>query len=394
MHMSQKLIRINRIIDIPLATQLYYVAIVLLMGIKAIGLDESNWGFRVIAFISFICIVIKLIIEKHDFLEWSVICGLLAYGVWTIYTSRSIGLLILLFMVVGMRGIDIKKLFRLVGIEYTICFVVTIFLALIGIRPGVELVLEKLGVEVLRRSLGYTHPNVLHVTYVILMILLLYGFDLHGKRLKILISVLLIMDLFVFCFSLSFTGMIMSIAIVCVWLYCERFHAVNNVPFSMKETLFAKCWVVFTILGFWLFCRIVEYTKSIDNQHFYEVANDFLNGRLLASNLYINDFGYSLFGEWVYLENWSLDSSYIYALMRYGLTFIILMVFAYSFTMQYMLKRNRYFDVAILIVLLFVGMSEQFLFNAAIKNLTVFMLGEWMFFALDHFRGRVEERKR
>ena len=358
----------------------YFIGTVILVGLKAIGMEEMQWPFKVMMVVAFACILIKVILEKHKPIEYVIMGMLLIYGGWAVYTSESYGLLIIMFLVIGVKDISLKKLFRCLAIEYAICFVVTIFFGLIGLREGVVLVHEKFGMELVRRSLGYTHPNVLQITYVILMALIIYALDFHGKKLYKLLLGLFIGDIVIFAFSLSFTGMIMSAALFIAVLYFEIFHYGRQKELNKAERVILQGWVPVTVLGFIVLARTVEmYCSSIGDNTLYELMNKIFNMRTWCINYYHYYIGYPIIGTDFKLPGVALDCSYGYALFRYGIVFIVLIVAAYIMTMRYLIKNNRYVDIVIMMVFLFTGMSEPFMFNASIKNLTIFMVGEWAY---------------
>ena len=356
---------------------LYFIGTAILIGLKAIGMEEMQWPFKVMMVVAFACILVKVIIEKHKLIEYVVMALLLVYGIWSIKTSNSYGLLILIFLFIGTKDINIKKLFRCLALEYAVCFVFTTILGLLGVREGVVLVHEKFGTELLRRSLGYTHPNVLHITYVILMALLIYALDFHGKKLYQLLIGLFFGDLAVFVFSLSFTGMIMSVALFLAVLYFEIFHFGKQRGLYKAEKVILNIWVPFTILGFILLARFLDiYSIIVGNYKLYTFFNRLFNERTWCINYYYSHVGCPIFGTDYVIDRVALDCSYGYALYRYGIVFIILILVAYLMTMRYLIKKERYYDIAIMVVFLFAGMSEPFMFNASIKNLTIFMVGE------------------
>ena len=66
---------------------------------------------------------------------------------------------------------------------WTGCFAGMLALSLTGVIEPLMLVHNKMGLGyVIRNSLGYTHPNVLHISYVILIAFWFYVLDLKGRR--------------------------------------------------------------------------------------------------------------------------------------------------------------------------------------------------------------------
>lgn len=355
---------------------LYYLGAMLLIGAKSIGLEERSGSFLILFAVGSFCILMKMLLEEHPVSELLLFALLVSYGVYAFFNMGSVGLLSLVILLVGMKGIELRPLFKVISVEYTVCFILTVLTSIFGDRDGVELIHEKFGRVLLRQSLGYTHPNVLHVTYVILMALIIYAADKHGKELIKLLALLLTGDAFVFMYSLSNTGLLMSLALVIAILYMEIVHYRDGSKSSVSkaEKLLLNIWVPFSILGFIVLSRAVSLNNDV-----YVKANEIFNMRTWCINMYFDNVGLSLFGKPLSLQGVALDNSYAYALFAYGTVFFIMMFAAYWVAMRYLIKSNRLSEIAVMVVLMFGGITEQFMFNASIKNITVFMIGEWLF---------------
>ncbi len=353
----------------------YILGCMLLVGSKAIGLEERSWPFVMVFITGSLIIAFKMLFEAYSILELILFGILIGYGIYAFFNMGSIGLLSLIILLIGMKGVDVKRLFRYLSIEYTLCFLITILLSIFGNRDGVELVHEKFGMIVLRQSLGYTHPNVLHVTYVILMALILYTADAHGRKLFRLLGVLFLGDAFIFMYSLSSTGLLMSFALIAMFLYMELIHyrKGNEIPVFKMEKVLLYLWIPVSFFGFIILSRIVTL-----NNAWYVKANEIFNVRTWCINRYYDVVGLSLFGKQLNLPGVALDNSYAYGLFAYGILFIVLAFFSYLFTCRYLIRYNRFPEIAILIAMTFGGITEQFMFNTSLKNVTVFFVAEWL----------------
>lgn len=77
-------------------------------------------------------------------------------------------------MLIGMKDVRIKKVFQVGAVVWSSVFLYRILAFLIGWDKGILLVHKKLGAFIFRWSMGYPHPNVFHISYVILLAFLFY----------------------------------------------------------------------------------------------------------------------------------------------------------------------------------------------------------------------------
>ena len=99
-------------------------------------------------------------------------------GFWSIFiffNMGSFGILVYVLLALGMKNISVTKVMKLGALVWSSCFFITITAAIFMDRPGVQVVHEKLGLgPILRESLGYGHPNVLHITYILFIFQVLF----------------------------------------------------------------------------------------------------------------------------------------------------------------------------------------------------------------------------
>lgn len=371
---------------------LYTIGTMLLIGTKALGMEESTIIFRVIMLIGFAFIGLKILLDKNSIKEWLMIVLAMGFGIFQFFNMGSLGLAILMALFSGMKNINIKKLFKALAFEYVICFIITIVLALFKVIDPNYVTTIKYGTEITRNSLGYAHPNVLHITYVIVMCLVLYVSDFYGKKLFILISSLLIGDVLIFLFSASETGFAMSIVLIVIYLFQKIYHKDRNKDYSKVERIIIYVFLALVLVGYIIFALTIDYLSEINAicLSLYESINSILNQRVLAIAI-INDYtGISIWGRMLNTYGgWALDCSYAYALYSYGILFYSTLVFAYFAMMKYLVDNKRWLDISILITFMVAGVTEPFLFNVSVKNLTIFMLGEWAFSIVGKYDKKV-----
>lgn len=354
-------------LTISLEEALYGVMFSLLLCLKGIGLDEGSMLFRIGLAVAVALFAAKLLIGRYSIKELLVITAGIVWGIFIFVHVGSFSIFIYALMVLGMKNVSVQRVMKLGAVVWSVFFMFTVTAALFFDRTGVLLVHEKLGLgPVLRESLGYSHPNVLHVTYIVLMAFVLYACD--KKSVWKTIVLLLIGDFWVFMYSMSYTGLLISFGLIVVYLYFTY-----RKQFSWGERIVVMSILPVCVIGSVLPIVLDSYGKI------YEVLNSIFNNRIWAIRVFFAQYQVTLWGQKIITEGYSLDNSYIYALAWYGITFLVVISLLYVQLVRQYLKENRRKELAIIVTFLIAGLTEQFLFNASIKNITFVFGGEILF---------------
>lgn len=352
---------------------LYYIAVILFLFSKGVGLNEGECLFRICFLTGAFLILLKLMIGQYSLKEISVIGALGLWGAATFKITGSLGMLIYVLLIVGMKNISVRRTFKVGAVTWGCCMLYAFTFAIFFERTGVRRIHEKFGLgPLLRESLGYTHPNVLHVTFVVFMAFVLFRTKKEGKKLFNLILLLLAGNMFVFIYSLSLTGVLFSIVYLAAFFYFRSRKNLSKIERILLQLILPVC-VILSLLV----------PPFIKDGFFYQVFNKLLNNRVWAIKAFYEFYPVTLFGMSSEGMTFSLDNSYVYALMNYGVWFILIMIAVYSLLIRYCLINNKREQLAIIFSFLVAGLSEPFLFNASIKNITVFFLGEYMYRMLE-----------
>lgn len=349
---------------------LYYTAAGMLLATKGIGLDEGMLSFRLIMLVSCILLLTKMLLDEYDIREAIVVFLLSLWGVFTYVNTGSLGMFIYMILIVGMKNISLKRLFKVLGTIWCGCFFLTTTQAVFGGSKGVILIHDRFNLgPVVRESLGYTHPNVLHISYLVLMAFVLYNYEKKGKKLLKVIGILVLGDLFVFMYSLSTTGLIASVFYLMIHCYLLYRRKLTNVEKAGVIAFLPICIIVSLFLPF----------VGGDGLMF-RIVNKLFNNRLLAIRFFFYNQGLSLWGgRNDKISGFSLDNSYASALVSYGIVCFIIIMAVYFFLMLYLLGNNCRKEIAILCAFFWCGISEPFLFNSSVKNITIFFVGYYLY---------------
>lgn len=369
--MNQRKIR-----NISLEEILYYLMLSILLFIKGIGLDEGNLFFRLCLVIAMGLFALKILVGKYTLLELTVIAIGGLWGIFIFFNMGSFGILIYMLMLLGMKNIPVEQVMKVGLAVWSVCMIFTLTAGIFFERFGVRVVHEKLGLgPLLRESLGYGHPNVLHITYILLMSFVLYRCKKEntGKTFILLLAG----NLFVFLYSMSYTGLMISAVLLAAYLYFiyrEKRTRVENI-------------LIQAILPVCIFITVIVAPSLDVNGAIYRILNSLLNNRIFIIKVFFDQFSLTAFGERIYHGNLSLDNSYLYALGWYGVVFFVVAMTVYWLLVRSCLKNDRRRELMIICAFLIGGLTEQFLFNGSIKNITVIFIGE-IFYQFSKGKGK------
>lgn len=361
----------------------YYLFWVIMLFAKGTGLYEGMRQYNICLVLAMLCLGISLILTGFRVVELIWMSALVLFGGWIYLHSGDQSAFILVAVMIGLKNKRLSRVFKIGAAVWGLCFVYMVLRTLIGAGdPGPMLAHEKLGLgPILRWSLGYTHPNVLQITYVILSCFILYIWNLKPGRGQWGITCWLMLgNLYIFLYSVSFTGFLFMTFLLVLNLYLQGRGRFTKIEEAGLQAVFPVC-VLFSLAGPLL---LDKETKLFD------LINRALNSRFLATRVYLEEFGISLWGRRMsVLKGFAVDCSYTEALLSYGAVFFVLIVLGYMLTIHDMVKKKRHKELAIVLSLLVAGISEPFLFNASFKNITVLFVGEYLFLQSDRIAERI-----
>lgn len=357
----------GKTVNIHIEEILYYVFIIVLMGAKGIGLTDGQRLFTLCLLSAAVLWVLKICLTRHSVREWLLILALLLLGGIIYRRTGEKAAIAAAAVIVGMKNVPLERLMKVSLAVWGGTFLFSIIRALLGFYDGVVVVHEKLGLgPIIRYSLGYTHPNVLHVTYFILVMLIIYVCRPHGKKLYWSALLLFGGNLYVFLYSISYTGILIVTAYLLLVIYFDIRKKLMWPEKAAALLLFVFC-VAFPIAGpFLLKGEAFHFFNRLLSTRFELVYNNFTQNKVTLLGTYIPPNPE---------VNLSLDSSFAYMLMYYGIIAFVLCVGLYFFSIYYCMSHSRLQETAILLGTAIAGITEQFLYNLSFKNLTFFIMG-------------------
>ncbi len=379
-------------IKIPFSEGMFYAFYCVLTIVKGMGLYEGMLLYDVGLIAAFFCLFLKLIAEQYEKREFAFVIVSLALGVLTWQISGKMGALFNLALLVGMKGIRRERLFRLSAVLWSGLFSLQCFLSLSGIRSQqIFRIHRKLGTYIVRWSMGFTHPNVLHITYFVLIAFIMYVWKPKGRSLLHWSLLLMAGNLVVFAYSVSYTGVaLVAIYLICnlVLLMLERAGGGDGIKKTAKMIayLLPIACILFSVIG-----PVVLKGKA------FELVNKALSTRFELSRTYLLGQGVHLLGTSnmeVVDATITVDSSYVYMLVHYGLIYFLIFSILLECAVVYYWKKMDFHAVAILLACAVSGITEQYMANTSFKNIAVLLVAAMVHEVISRQSLRVKEHSK
>ena len=365
----------NRGFDISKLTieEIVFFAFYIILSVtKGLGFYEWQKMFILLIVPAFLFGLLKILISRYTKRQRTIVIILLLTTAIVCYESGEVGILFVMFTILGMKNISVDKVLRLGLWVWSICAVLLSVISYFMIEHTVYRIDSKLGLGyIFRWSLGFTHPNTLHSTYFALCAYIIYNLrERFGFKQFIL---LMLGNILVVFYSVSYTGF----AFVAILLMGGIYVSLRP-RFCLLEKM-----IVNLALPFFLYVSFALPLMLYSSGRIQQL-NQILNTRIYLANIYLQPECMSPFGvRMSYLSQirsyLSIDNSYIWALVHYGVIPFVLFILAYFVLIFDYSRRQKIRELLLIVCFLGVGYMEPLLFNTSFKNITLLFLGELLF---------------
>lgn len=351
-----------------------------LFGVRSIGIYEGMLLYNISLVVGMFLFIFKVMLTKHSLFEYIIIGGLLLLSLIIYKNSGEKGLLLYFTMMLGMKGVSKERVFKTGLLVLSISFVTVVTLSLIGLKEEIFYMQKRGDVEMFRHALGYPHPNTLHTTYVILIALIVYILGKQNwKKLLTIYSLLFIGSLYIYLYSGSRTGLIISGFYLCVNFY---FHVRGKLSSFEKLCVFMvyPACTIFSLLG-----------PLVIKGKLYDIINKILNNRLMLSVYYLENEPITLLGtrfKEAPNSQYMIDSSFLYSFLQLGVVAFFILILLYMVTIHICIKKEEKAELALIVSFCIMGITDPFLFNLSYKNLGFIIIGTCLYQVVE---GLIEE---
>ena len=283
---------------------------------KGIGLGNDSKIYLLLLFLSIFFIVFKIINEKYTKNEF-LICGLMfIIGLVSFLVTHKPTLFLTIICLIGMKNVNIDKIFKgMFNIRF-VGFILIISLSLIGIIPNNSISMWRNGKLDVRYALGFGHPNSLHLALFILISLYLY---IKNKNIKLINYIfLIIINQFIYHYSLSRTGYLLTFLLIITFMVIKYIKVNKRII-----NIFTKLLLIFLIAFSFISGLMYSPNNDVMNK-----LNKIFNGRIAFSNYYLKNYDATLFGNRTILQdNKALfDNGYLFLYLQYGIIGMIFII--------------------------------------------------------------------
>ena len=348
---------------------LYWLFFGSLLFAKGIGLYDGQAVFKVILLFASCCLFAKLLIEEYTIAEYGKIVAVFGITALTYVVSGEKGLLLYGMMMVGMKNVNLKRVFTLGTIIWSVTFLGTTVSSLFRMDSTVYKVHAKLGLgHIFRWSLGYPHPNVLQVSYLLLSIFIIY---MLGDKFRMKHAVWLFAgNCLVFLYSVSYTGFAVFMCLLLGRIYLLWRKRLNVAEKIVIQFIFPVCVLVslvipVTVTGRW-----------------FQILNKLLSTRMELAWRYLKPEYISLFGKRlseITTESVTMDSAYLSAFITYGIIPFSILCLYTMYAIAGYLSKKRYLETLIIVTIAVGGLTEPFLYNTSFKNVSFVLMGALLY---------------
>lgn len=200
---------------------------------------------------------------------------------------------------------------------------------------------------------------------------------LEREKLIYATVLMLIGNLYIFFYSVSYTGLIVVVVYLFGNLYLSFRKELNKLEKLLVMLVFPMC-AAFSILGPLTF-----------PERLWEICNKVLNTRFNIARIHMTTDPITLFGarpsDAIPKGLWNIDCSYVFALMHYGVVFFLLLCIGYIALVWHCLKKKKYQELAIIIGLSVAAITEPFFVNPSFKNISLLFMGAFLFDKFNEF---------
>ena len=220
------------------------------------------------------------------------------------------------------------------------------------------------------------HTNFLCICAMVIF-LSLGRFD--RRRKLALAAILAGLNAYVFLYSMSYTGLLGSAALLFLYVYVTVRPKFGRMEKILAELVLPLC-AVFSLIG-----------PLVIKGKLFDLINSLLNTRYELTRWFLTNQPITLFGTRMDIFNYryTLDCSYAYLFMTFGVIPFVILMLLYAGTIHRLVREERTGELAVLLGLLIGGIAEPYLFNLGFKNVSLLFVGEYLYWLLGAAAGKI-----
>jgi len=352
----------------------FYMYFALMFGMRMWGVYEGTKLYAPLLIVGFALWGISVLLTDHTVLEYIVIAAFLTLAVVVYFNSGEKGLLLYFTLMLGMKGIDTKKLFKVGVIVGITGMAVMSFLTAFGFIEDVVYIQSRPHAGlVFRHALGMPHPNTLSTSFIIISVMVLYVIG-HDNKLRVWKAsvIILLVAIYLYIYSGSRTGIAINIGLVGLNLVYAYRRQIGIIEKIIMTIVFPVIWGISIILPAFASDDLLDWLVDKDYT---------LMTRLVSGKNYLQWCPITLFGTVVYdgSQNYGIDMAQLHLFLNLGVVAFVLISALTIWLVVDALKGNQIEELIIIFSFLLMGLTDPFLYNLSYKNITFVFMGEMFY---------------
>lgn len=317
----------------------------------------------------------SVFLEKYSKQEVLIIAFILSLsGISMLMSGGSHLLLYSILFLISSKNVDFNKIVNVALLSNVLGVGITLIMALTGFIEANAMSRVYDGARVVMRfSLGFSQPNYLgsHLFIICLCIAFIYF-----KRMSIkTVSVIVMLDVFIYMTCYSRTNCILVIAILIISVLANKVDIIQLKGYSVLKK-------ILTMLPIATFIAIVVCSIFYSDSWLGSI-NRLMSNRLLYSHEYFNNYGFSVLGQQVDFSEitsraYTIDCAYIYLAIRFGVIWAFLFPYMFTQICNKAIQINRLDIVVLVVTVALWGISETYYFRIQ-YNFSIILMGIFLF---------------
>lgn len=357
----------------------FYLFFAVMFGMRMWGIYEGKALYGPLLLLGFALWGISIFMTEHTVLEYLVMGAFMLLAGLVYINSGEKGLLLYFALMLGMKAINEKSLFR-VGIVVGLAgMAVMTFLATFGIIEDTAYIQYRAPFgEIFRRSLGFPHPNTLSSSFTIIAIMIMYVIDKSDWKKALKTAVILgLIAVYLFIFSGSRTGVMITFLCLTAMILMTFKKQIGLFDKIVVGAIYVGIWAISVVASLVLPDALLKKLDSMDQAFFSRWVinkNFFINNRLSLFGIRINNPDEITNG---------LDMSQFYLFLQLGLVAFVVVSILWIVLLWDECKENRIGELVVTLCLLLMGVTDPFLYNIGFKNMAFVFMGMVLYKLLD-----------
>lgn len=298
----------------------------------------------------FNCIINILKIKKKR--EMIILFVVIILAVITRIISNNSIILMLCLLIISFRNIKFEQI-----VKYDLC-IKTLFLIIVVSCYFLNLTTVNLHYRdgVLRQSMGFSNPNTFSTYILSIVVEFLY---LRRAKINIKDFIVIIMSICLINYYADSRTQIVCLIILATILFINKYLKKIVLNSKLINSIFNNAFLILTVL-----CLIIIVFYEQGNELVYSI-DEATTGRIKIASEYLDVYDINLFGHNVEATSTTedivtLDNTYIFLLVSYGIVPLVIMCFFMRTYMKNTSIKNEEIIRIIMLVFLASGLMEKF----------------------------------